>query len=130
MLNLNYKWLNFSKVTDYDNFYKESLPEIIKIKGIIENSKILFSMPQSRIILEVAEGERVYKISLLTSGTNKSIFGTLVYLPLDKRLDLYGYNTEYPLIQWKNKKVAYTSYETIFDLAKIDRSFDKIVNTM
>ena len=128
MLNLNYKLLDFSRVTDYDSFYKEQLPEMLNVKGIVENCKVLFSMPQNRIILEVAEGERVYRITLLTSGSNKSVFGTLVYLPLDKRLDLYGYNTEYPLIQWKNKKVSYTSYETLFDLAKIDKAFDKIVN--
>lgn len=130
MLNLNYKLLNFSVVTDYDSFYKEQLPEILNIKSIIESCKVLFSMPQSRFILEVAEGERVYRISLLTSGANKSVFGVLIYSPLDKRLDLYGYNTEYPLIQWKNKKVVFTSYETIFDLARIDKAFDKIVNVM
>lgn len=130
MLNLNYKLLNYSIVEDYDAFYRESLPEIIKIKSIIESGKTLFSLSQNRVILSIAEGERVYKIEFLTSGANKSVFGTLYYMPTLKRLDLYGYNTEYPLIQWKNKKVSYTSYETLFDMAKIDKCFDKIVNCM
>lgn len=128
MLNLNYKLLNYSQVTDYDSFYKETLPEILKVKQIIENCKILFSLPQSRVRLYVAEGERTYKIELLTSGANKSVFSTLMYMPLDKRLDLFGYDDYTPLIQWKNKKVAYTSYETVFDLAKIHKCFDNIIN--
>lgn len=131
MLNLNYKLLNYSIVEDYNGFFKESLSEVLNVKNIFESCKILFSLPNNRIILSVAEGERVYKIDLLTSGANKSVFGTLYYMPTVKRLDLYsGNNQEYPLIQWKNKKVSFTSYETLFDLAKVDKCFDKIVNCM
>lgn len=130
MLNLNYKLLNFSTVENLNEFYKETLPEILKIKGMIEACKILYSISQSRIILSVAEGERVYRIQLLTSGANKSIFGTLVYLPLDKRLDLYGYSTEVPIIQWKNKKVVFSNMETLLELAKVDKVFSNIINVL
>lgn len=130
MLNLNYKLLNYSQVSDYDSFYKESLPEVLKVKGAIEACKILYSMSNNRIVLSVAEGERVYKIDLLTSGTNKSIFGTLIYMPLDKRLDLYGYDTNIPLIQWKNKKVVFNNLETLLELAKVDKVFSNIINVL
>lgn len=130
MLNLNYKLLNYSQVSDYDSFYKESLPEVLKVKGAIEACKILYSMSNNRIILSVAEGERVYKIDLLTSGANKSIFGTLIYMPLDKRLDLYGYDTNIPLIQWKNKKVVFNNLETLLELAKVDKVFSNIINVL
>ena len=130
MLNLNYKLLNYSQVSDYDSFYKEALPEVLKVKGAIEACKILYSMSNNRIILSVAEGERVYKIDLLTSGANKSIFGTLIYMPLDKRLDLYGYDTNIPLIQWKNKKVVFNNLETLLELAKADKIFSNIINVL
>ena len=61
MLSVNYNYMNFSVVSDLSDFYKSKLPEMTKIKALVDNIKLLFNLPADRVIVEVAEGERVYK---------------------------------------------------------------------
>jgi hypothetical protein len=129
MLDISYNSLTYSKVVDFNDFYRSKLPEILHVRAIIENSKLLFNLPSTRIILEVDEsGERVYKITLLDTSVSRQPFGVLVYLPLQHRLDLYTVSSDMPLIQWKNKKPVFKSYDFLLDRAGLDRLFSKIIN--
>jgi len=129
MLPIYYLSMRFANVTDLADFYRTDLPEMSKLKGIIENIKLLFSLPQDRVVVQVAEGYRVYKITMLTPDVNKLPFAFFVYLPEEKRLDLYNSdNFRLPFIQWKNKKPIFKNYSLLLDKAGIDKMFTKILN--
>lgn len=129
MLNTSYNYMTFAKVTDLADLMKSNLPEMTKVKGLIDNSKILFDLPTNRVLLEVSQGDRVYKITLLTPDVNKYPFGWLIYLPLQNRLDLYSSDSpSIPIIQWKSKKAVFKNYTTLLDRAGLDRIFDKLIN--
>ena len=131
MLGIGYLSYNYSRVTNLNNFYKENLPETYKIRSLIEGIKLLFGLPQSNIIVDVAEGERVYKITLLNTDVHKIPFGYFVFLPLERRLDAYDYNNPtFPMIQWKGKKIAYNGLSLFLDKAGVSGVFTKLVNVI
>lgn len=122
--------MNFSVVSDLSDFYKSKLPEMTKIKALVDNIKLLFNLPADRVIVEVAEGERVYKFTTLTTDVKKLPFGYFVYMPLLGRLDAYSIDNPFPLIQWKQKKPVYKGYSVFLDKCGLDRVFDKIINVI
>ena len=129
MESLVYLSKNFSVVDDMNSFYKERLPEIIKIRALINAIKLLYSLPGNRVLLEVTEGGRIYRISILS--TSKLIVGQFVYLPLQSRLDLFsGDNPMSPILQWKKKKLVYNSLPMILSSAGVDKVFSKIINVI
>ena len=131
MLSTRYNYLNFATVQDLADLYKQGLPEMPKVKSLVDNAKSLFTLPSSRVVLLVAEGERVYKINLLMPDVNKALFGWLVYVPENRQLDIYTIdNSTVPLIQFKGKKVAFKNYETVLDRAGLDKLFEKLYNIL
>ena len=129
MLDLNYQVLNFANVQDLNDFYRGTLPEINKIKALVSTLRLLYSLPPDRVILQVSEGDRVYKVIL--KNEKKGMMGWFIYIPLQKRLDIYSSNDpNIPLIQWKNKKAVTKNYDQILDYAKIDKVFDRILNVI
>lgn len=131
MLRTDYNFSTFARVTDMTDFYNSRLPEILKVKKIIESCKHVFSLPDNCILLDLAETGRVYKITFLTPDTNKYPFGWVFYLPLENRVDLYNGDSPYkPFIQWKNKKIMFKNLSIFFDRAKIEKCFDKIVSAI
>lgn len=129
MLEIKYNQINFSLVVNFSDFYKSKLPEIVKVKSLIDSCKLLFNLPGDRIILEASESDRIYKITLQTPDINKTLLGVLVYLPLQNRLDLFlPDNLEIPFIQWKNKKVVYKNYPMLLDRIGIDKLFSRLIN--
>jgi len=131
MLSINYQLLEFAKVTNLQNFYKSNLQEIPKVRSLMESIKLQFSLPSSNLELYVSEGSRVYKIVLLEPGVKKYPFGYFIYLPLERRLDLYlAENTSIPYIQWKNKKIVFKTYPYFLERAGINEIFRKFVNIL
>lgn len=131
MLGLYYLRSSFASVPSLTTLYKENQPEIPKLKAIIENLKLLFKIPQTCIIVEVAEGERIYKITLLEKGVHKYPIGFFVYLPMERRLDAYAAeNPGMPLLQWKQKKLAYYGGTTFLRTAGVESLFSNIVNIL
>ena len=130
MLSTSYNYsLQFSLVADLGEFFKEKLDEIPKIRSFINQVKLLFSLPTDRVIVEVAEGERVYKISLITPDVQKSTFGWFVYLPLKGRVDMY-IEPGMQYIQWKSKKVIYNNAPYLIQRSGALNSLNKLVNTL
>lgn len=131
MLNLRYLYFNFADVSSLASLYKENLPEIPKLKSIIENIKLLFKLPQTCIKVEVAEGERAYKITLLETGVHKVPFGFFVYLPMERRLDAFTINNPgFPLLQWKQKKLIYYGGSSFMEKAGASTLFNNLINIL
>lgn len=129
MISTYYNSLIFADVEDLPDLYHSGLPEASKVKAVIENCKSLFKLPADRVQLQVSEGDRVYKIILLSPDVNKFIFGWIVMVPLRKQLDLYsGDNPSFPVAQWSNKKIVYKGYSYLFDRAGIEKTFNCIIN--
>lgn len=131
MLNTSYLGFEFAKVTNLSNFYKNNLPEMPKVRGLMDNIKIQFSLPQTCIDVYVAEGERVYKFVLLDPSVQKLPIGFFVYLPLERRLDAFVSENPYsPYIQWKNKKIVYKGYPIFLERAGVGDVFGKLTNIL
>lgn len=128
-----YNHLSFARVPNLANFYKDnsSLPETSKIRALIDNSKLLFSLPSSRIALECAEGEQIYRIILMTTDVKRTVFGYMIYVPGNRQLDIYNpTDPDTPLIQFKARKVAWKGYGTLLDKAGFDTLFSKLSNVL
>jgi len=129
MLDLSYQNLRYAKVEDMNDFYRGTLPEILKIKTLISTLRLIYSLPPDYIELQVSEEGRIYRI--IVKGPKKSILGWFYYIPLQKRLDLYSSDQQdIPLIQWKNKKAVTKTYSKILDGANIDKAFDRLLNIL
>lgn len=121
--------MSFALVQDTSDLFKSNLPEIPKVKSLVDNCKLLFSLPPDRVILRVSEGDRVYRIDLQMPDVNRIVFGWIVYVPRNRQLDIYtAESPSVPIIQYKGKKVAFRSYSTILDRAGLDKIFEKLYN--
>lgn len=117
------------RVTDQADFFSSLLPEVKRIKAVLDNIKATFGVPADRVILETAETIRSYKFTVLTPGIQKYPIGWFWYIPADRQLDLYLADSPgHPYIQWKNKKPVYKSYPELLDRAGHDGIFGRIVN--
>ena len=128
MESIYYNSLQFSLVEDINDFFRANLPEMPKVKAICDQTRHLFSLPNDCIELYVSQGDRVYKIVMLLTDSSRAPFGNIVYLPFEKRLDLYTGESGYPIAQWKNKTLTYSGYPLVFQKAGVDKIFSKIVN--
>lgn len=129
MLNINYNQLNFALVTNLNDFFKTKLPEMTQVRSIYDNSKILFNVPGNNIQVMCAEGERIYKFIILSLGVQKMPIGWFIYIPEQKRIDLYTPDSPMiPMLQWKNKKPVFKNYSAFLDRVGFDRLFDKLIN--
>ena len=131
MLPIGYQYFSFAQVGNLANFYKENQPELPKLKLIVENIKLLFKLPGTCVLVEVAEGERVYKVNMIMPGVHKTSLGYFVYLPNERRLDVYSSdNPTVPLLQWKQKRVVYSECSPLLDRIGISSLFGNIVNVL
>ena len=131
MLDVSYLSNTFALVENLNDFYMTSdkLPEVIKVHGILDAARILYKLPPRRIKLYVAEGIRVYKIEMYSpQGVSKLPIGWFIYLPSEKRLDLYdGSNPDTPAIQWKNKKPVWMSCSPLYQYAQVEKLFQGVI---
>ena len=112
-----------------NDFYREQLPEIIKIKSLVSALRLMYSLPPKNINLYVSKGGRVYRLDLYDN--RKILFGQLYYLPLLKQVDLYtSEDIEVPVLQWKNKKAVTKNYNRLFLYSNIDKVFDRIIGLL
>lgn len=132
MLPINYNTLPFAIVQDTSNFYRGQQREIPRIKNAVSALKILLHIPSTSVQIQVAEESRVYKIVFFSSALSKYPLGWIVYMPQEGRVDLYdtGVSSDYPYIQWKNKKPVYKGYSQLLDIIKLDRQFMSVINVL
>lgn len=96
---------------------------------MVDSLKILLHLPANAIDIMVSEGDRVYKLIVHSASINREILGWFVYVPLKSQVDLYdSANGDIPLVQWKNKKVAFKSYSMLLDAVGVNKLFEKVIN--
>ena len=131
MLSTEYNELTFGLVKNLTEFYRTSseLPEVTKVRQVVDAARLLFKLPTPRVKLFVSQGGHVYKVELYPpTGPSKVPFGWIVYMPQERRLDLCTVdNPGVPVLQWKNKKLVYTSCLDLFKFAQIEKIFQNIV---
>lgn len=122
--------LEFATVTDLNDFYRSPLPETLKIKNLITNIRLLYQLPPGQVLLQVVEGERIYKIVM--RDAKKIVIGWFLYYPLTKTLELYDneLGSEIPIISWKNKKVNTENYYKTLILAGCAKMFVRITSLL
>ena len=132
MLPTYYNALAFAGVTDLGDFYKTKLPEMDKVKALMNNAKLLFNLPQNKILLQVSQEERIYKYILLSPDVHEFVLGFFVYIPQERRLDLYDGSDGgvLPIIQWKGKKAVWKNYSTLLDMVSFPQLFSRLVNVI
>ena len=131
MLPIGYQSFSFAQVTNLANFYKGGQPEMPKLKLIVENIKLLFKLPGTCVLVEVAEGKRVYRIRMILPGVHKTPLGYFVYIPGERRLDAYSAeNPGSPLIQWKQKRVVYSGCPSLLERVGVSSLFNNLINVL
>ena len=131
MLPINYQYYSFAKVGNLANFYKGNQPELPKLKLIVENIKLLFKLPSTCVTVEVAEGERVYKVGMVLPGVHKTQLGYFVYIPGERRLDAYSAeNPGTPLLQWKQRRTVFSGCPSLLERVGISSLFNNLINVL
>lgn len=131
MLPTHYNMYSYAVVKDPLDFFTTNLPEMAKVKALFNSCKLILELPPKKIILELAEGSRVYKYTFLTLGVNNIPFGWIIYIPEERRLDVYiPENPLIPILQWKGKKCEFKNYPMLYDRIGFDRLFDRFVNIL
>lgn len=128
---ITYNMLEFADVKNPTDFFKTGDPkEMIPLRTLYNNARLLWGLGADQILLSIAQGQAIYKLALLVEN-KRSIFGCLVYIPGQKRLDLYtSESPEIPLIQWKRQKVVNKTYPLLLDLAGIEKMFSRLITIL
>ena len=132
LLDITYNNLSFSNIVNTADFFKSGpSSEMISVKTLYNNIKILFGLNSERVIISLSEANRVYKFTLSLPNDIKKIFGFIVYIPSQRRIDIYtSENVQVPLIQYKGKKIMYKSYPYLLDKAGLDKLFTKLITVL
>lgn len=120
-----YDGSRFSSVIDKVDFYKSKFQEVKHIKSMVDKSKLLLALPEDRVTIDVAQGERIYRIKFHSDDVNRIIFGYFIYIPELKRIDFWDQNGL--LLQFVNKKCVYQNCTTLLMRAGISDRFKPIV---
>ena len=78
---ITYNMLEFADVKNPTDFFKTGDPkEMIPLRTLYNNTRLLWGLGADQILLSVAQGQAIYKLALLVKN-KRSIFGCLVYIP-------------------------------------------------
>lgn len=133
MLDNSYIFWPISEVKnkDKDTLFKSKLPEMIPLKSLVNQIRLLFKVPNTCIRLGVVEEKRIYRIQVYSnSGSSKSEIAYFFYLPLEKRLDLYEPGNAVPIIQWKSRRCVFKGLSMLYQCIGLERLFTPVVNVM
>lgn len=120
-----YDGSRFSSVVDKVDFYKSKFQEVKYIKSMVDKAKLLLSLPEDRVSIDVAQGERIYRIKFHSDDVNKYVFGYFIYIPELKRIDFYDQNGL--LLQYDNKKCMFENCSLLLSRASVSDLFKPIV---
>lgn len=129
---ITYQQLGFSDVRYPVEFFKSgvnlSAAEVTNLKTIYNNIRVMFGIGASEVKLSVAMERKIYKFTLFS---RKTMLGFIVYIPELKRIDLYlSENLSAPVIQWKGKKVVYSTIPVLLERLGILGMFNKLITVL
>lgn len=128
---ITYNRLEFANIKNLTDFFKTGDPkEMIPLRTLYNNVRLLWNLGADQVLLSVAQGQNVYKLTLFVKN-KRSVFGCLVYIPEQKRLDLYtSESPEIPLIQWKRQKAVYSTVPLLLSLAGLEKLFARLITIL
>ncbi len=128
---LVYVNFEFAEIKNLGDFLKTNgAKESAKVKSLYENLKNILNLPESRVRINIAQGERIYRLDILGSTVRKEIVGQLFYIPEQKRLDIFDsiMSPTIPFIQFIGKKIMYMNYSPFLGLFGVEQLFKKLTN--
>jgi hypothetical protein len=125
MLPLVYNAAQYGIVQKPNDLFRElgTSSESIKVKQLYDAAKLIFGV--SSIQIEIAQGESIYKYSVLDGTYQKNIIGYFFYMPKTRRLDIWVSGELMPLIQFKGKSVVFKNYSAFLDKIGLEKLFDR-----
>lgn len=130
MLDTSYIFWPISEVKhkDRDTLFKTKLPEMISLRSIVNQVRLLFKVPSTCIKLGVIDEKRIYRIGIYTNDTSKSEIAFFFYIPLEKRLDLYEPGNAIPILQWKSRRCVFKGISPMYQKIELEKLFMPVVN--
>ena len=129
MIDNSYLYSTAMAVKNTNDFMNSGLPEIPKLKSLMNACKTVFKIGNNMMQLNFLEN-RVYEIDIFTDSKKQSILGKIYYLPLKKQLDVYDMTNDYPCISWTNRKVNILQFSGLVSKMKIESLFQPLVNAV
>lgn len=125
MLNLSYQTKAFSLVAKPVDLFKElgSSSESIKVKLIYDTAKSIFGT--NSVLIEISEGDNIYRYNILSSDYKKQPLGYFVYIPKERRLDVWITGEMLPLLQYKGKTIVFKNFSGFLDKIGLNKLFDR-----
>lgn len=123
---ITYLNLEFSDIKNPLDFFQTggSVSEMGLLKTLYNNIKLTWKIENNDIKMSLSTVNKVYRFTLLNK---RNIFGFLIYIPDQKRIDLYtSENLQIPLIQWKKRKIVYKTYPLLLEKLGIEKLLEKI----
>ena len=127
-LRFDYVAYNYSLITNKNDFFRTSHPEISKLRTLHNSCATLFKVPQNAISIEMSMQEGLPKVYKLVV-TNRTIgeICVLFYIPKELRLDLYEPSMAAPLIAWKNRRCVWKNYSELLKILNLERLFQTLI---
>ena len=128
MLPVEYVNLQYNPVEDIKALVKET--GLNKLLGLYNEAIRLFSVKGGNLILSMSVRTEpvntVFKYSILGEDYKKSLIGELIYIPSQRRMDIWIPGLPQPMIQFKERKAIFKNYALLLDRVEIDKSFEKL----
>ena len=127
-ISFEYLIYGYLLVSDKQDFFRSTNPEISKLRTILSSCSNLFKVPQSNISIEVSNnevGNRVYKLNV--NNRRDGLICTLYYIPGQGRIDIFDQDLSSPLIAWKNRRCVWKNYSKLLMVLNFDKLFQPLI---
>lgn len=125
---ITYLRLKFSDIKDVNSFFNSDKLYGNSVKILYNNIKLVFGLVSSNILVSRSDVNNVFKFTIKDKN---SIFGFIIYIPLQNRIDIYtSENVQVPLLQIKNKKIVYKTYSMFLEKLGVEKLFEKLYNSL
>lgn len=125
---ITYLQLQFASIKDPNAYFNSGGSSMSYLRRLYNNIKLIWGLENNNLDLSVSESQEVYRFSMMYKRT---IFGFVIYIPKQKRIDLYtSENVNLPLIQWKNKKVVFAALPLVITKAGLEKLLDRLVQVL
>ena len=130
MLRIDYLGLKFAHVKDPTKLFKDDKgPEMVKVKSIYEACKVIFNVTNT-LKLEISETGSIYKFTIVSPDYKRKILGYIVYIPGDRRLDVWETGEELPLVQFRVRSIAYRKYSDLLERMGMEKIFSRLITLL
>ena len=127
-ISFEYLAYNFMFISNKQDFFRTSNPEISKLRTVQSTCSNLFKVPQNNISIEVSDndaGNKVYK--LIIDSRQLGLICVLYYIPGQGRIDIYDQDPTMPIVAWKNRRCVWKNYSKLLTVLNFDKLFQPLI---